>query len=162
MYLILTENIELVKLAEKHQEQVFDLGTSQPPFLSIINGIHKKDYFQDPQKHIEQVLFKLLTTVGIPAHLKGFKYISYGVTLLLNDDSYENFGITKRLYPEIAKHFKTLPSRIERDIRNAIKFSFKNGPHDLIQDILGISKGKATNSEFLIGIKNYLQIMYNL
>lgn len=166
MYAILTENIELVKLAETQNAQVFDLGNSDSLAFSSLNSMSNRVCSQDPEKRIEQELFKLLTNLGVPAHLKGFKYISYGITLLLNDTSYENLEITKRLYPDIAKQFNTLPPRVEKNIRKAIEVVFKKGSNELIQEIFGVSFGinkeRTTNSEFLIGIKNYLKIMCNL
>lgn len=166
MYAILTENVELVKLAETQNAQIFDLRNSNSLAFSSLNNMSNRAYSQDLEKRIEQELFKLLTSLGVSAHLKGFKYIYYGITLFLNDANYENLEITKRLYPDIAKQFNTLPTRVERNIRNAIEVVFKKGSNELIQEVFGVSFGinkeRTTNSEFLIGIKNYLQIMCNL
>lgn len=166
MYAILTENIELVKLAETQNAQIFDLGNFTPIASSMLYNTNNNSCFQESEKFREKEIFKLLINLGIPASLKGFKYIFHAIILLLDDDSYENSEITKRLYPDIAKYFNTTPASIERGARVAIEHVFEKGSNKLIHDVFGtsldINNGKTTNSEFIIGIKNYLKIMCNL
>lgn len=165
MYAILTEDINLIKLAESKNEKVVDLNTSSSLYLSILNSEKSNERFKAQEKNIEKELFKLLINLGIPSNIKGFRYISYAIIALLKDEKYETLGITKGLYPAVAKHFNTTPLRVERSIRTAIEHAFEKGSAKLMHDIFGKSldadKGKATNSEFIIGIKNYLTIIKN-
>lgn len=65
-----------------------------------------------------------------------------------------------RLYPEIAKKFKTTPSRVERAIRHAIEVAWNRGQIEMHDKIFGYTvnsnKGKPTNSEFIAMIADKL------
>ena len=67
-----------------------------------------------------------------------------------------------RLYPEIAKKFKTTPSRVERAIRHAIEVAWARGQADVVESIFGYTisaaKGKPTNSEFIAMIADKLRL----
>ena len=58
-------------------------------------------------------------------------------------------SVTKLLYPEIAKNFKTSDQRVERAICNAIEVAWKNREH--FKEFFGNStwKNRPTNSEFI-------------
>ena len=70
--------------------------------------------------------------------------------------------ITKQLYPDIAKKFKTTPSRVERAIRHAIEVAWARGEQGVVETIFGYtisaSKGKPTNSEFIAMIADKLRL----
>ena len=67
-----------------------------------------------------------------------------------------------RLYPEIAKKFKTTPSRVERAIRHAIEVAWSRGEQSSVERIFGYTisaaKGKPTNSEFIAMIADKLRL----
>ena len=99
--------------------------------------------------------------VGIPAHIKGYGYLRTAITY-----SYENSDyigqVTKTLYPEIARKYKTTGSRVERAIRHAIEVAWNRGNIDTIDEIFGYTissaKAKPTNSEFIAMISDYLNV----
>ena len=70
--------------------------------------------------------------------------------------------ITKQLYPDIAKKFKTTPSRVERAIRHAIEVAWARGEQAAVESIFGYTisaaKGKPTNSEFIAMIADKLRL----
>ena len=70
--------------------------------------------------------------------------------------------ITKQLYPDLAKKYKTTPSRVERSIRHAIEVAWNRGQIEIAQDIFGYTvnsnKGKPTNSEFIAMIADKLRL----
>ena len=70
--------------------------------------------------------------------------------------------ITKQLYPDIARKFKTTSSRVERAIRHAIEIAWGRGQLETVQNIFGytvnLSKGKPTNSEFIAMIADKLRL----
>ena len=94
----------------------------------------------------------ILHHIGVPANLKGYRYLRHGILLCI-DDSNEILGITKTLYPLIAKEFDTKSSCVERAIRNAIETAWERGNADVINDYFGYtinaSRGRPTNSEFI-------------
>ena len=71
-------------------------------------------------------------------------------------------GITKELYPELAKKFDTTVSRVERAIRHAIEVSWNRGDLDFMEEVFGhsvdIDKAKPTNSEFIVTVADKLRL----
>lgn len=107
---------------------------------------------------------KTLHELGVPSHIKGYQYIREGVTLVYDRPEIVG-GITKELYPEIAKKFDTTVSRVERAIRHAIEVSWNRGNWQLMEDIFGhsvdIDKAKPTNSEFIVTVADKLRLEFN-
>jgi two-component system response regulator (stage 0 sporulation protein A) len=70
--------------------------------------------------------------------------------------------ITKLLYPDLAKKYKTTPSRVERAIRHAIEVAWNRGQIETVESIFGYTvnsnKGKPTNSEFIAMIADKLRL----
>lgn len=98
----------------------------------------------------------LLRKMGIKPGLLGWKYINEAVNLVIEDPMTID-GITKILYPTIAKKFGTTPSRVERAIRHAIEVSFYRLPLCMVKDIFGntmecSSSTKPTNKEFIAAV----------
>lgn len=111
------------------------------------------------QKSITTILHEL----GVPSHIKGYQYIREGITLVYENPELVG-GITKELYPEIARKYETTVSRVERAIRHAIEVSWNRGDWDLMEEIFGhsvdIDKAKPTNSEFIVTVADKLRLEY--
>lgn len=125
--------------------------------VETISNVNKSE------ESLEKRLSDLLHEIGVPAHIKGYNYIRTGILLTFeNQDEYIG-QITKALYPEIAKKYKSTSSRVERAIRHAIEVAWNRGNIDLIDEIFGYSinaeKAKPTNSEFIVMIADYLSVM---
>ena len=107
---------------------------------------------------------KTLHELGVPSHIKGYQYIREGITLVYKKPEIIG-GITKELYPEIAKKFDSTVSRVERAIRHAIEVSWNRGNWDLMEEIFGhsvdIDKAKPTNSEFIVTIADKLRLEFS-
>lgn len=105
-----------------------------------------------------------LHELGVPSHIKGYQYIREGITLVYNNPEMIG-GITKELYPEIAKKYDSTVSRVERAIRHAIEVSWNRGNWDLMEEIFGhsvdIDKAKPTNSEFIVTIADKLRLEFS-
>ena len=71
-------------------------------------------------------------------------------------------SITKVLYPTVARHYNTTPSRVERAIRHAIEVAWDRGNPDVLNDLFGYtitsSKGKPTNSGFIAMIADKIRL----
>lgn len=108
----------------------------------------------------------LLNRLGVPAHIKGYKYIMEAIVLCQSNN---DIRMTKELYPILANKYNDTPSRVERAIRHAVETTF-NKPrinhsfYDFVNEVFGnsidLEKGKPTNSQFVKTIANYLN--YNL
>ena len=106
---------------------------------------------------------KILHELGMPSHIKGYLYIREGISIIYERPEVIG-GITKELYPDIAKKFGTTVSRVERAIRHAIEVSWNRGNWDLMEEIFGhsvdIDKAKPTNSEFIVTVADKLRLEF--
>ena len=105
----------------------------------------------------------LVRNLGVPAHIKGCRYMKYAILMAIEDCNRINY-ITKLLYPEIAKKCKTTTSSVERAIRHAIEVAWSRGKLDTLEALFGYTvsngKGKPTNSEFIALIADTIQLEY--
>ncbi len=101
---------------------------------------------------LEEKISEIFIAIGIPPHIKGYGYLREGIRLTIEKPNMIN-GITKELYPSIAKKFETTPSKVERAIRHAIEVAWNRGRIDAINAIFGariyLGTEKPTNSEFI-------------
>lgn len=98
------------------------------------------------------VISNKLTQIGIPVRLKGYRYIITAVKAVIrNEDALD--GITKILYPLIAKRHHSTPQRVEKAIRHAIEVAWKEDEEcdfkKAIQNLTGKNRQRPTNSEFI-------------
>ena len=111
--------------------------------------------------NLEIAITNILHELGVPSHIKGYQYIKQGI-IIVYERPFMVGGITKELYPEIAKIFNTTVSRVERSIRHAIEVSWNRGNWELMEEIFGhsvdIEKAKPTNSEFIVTVADKLRL----
>lgn len=114
---------------------------------------------------IESRITQIMRDVGVPAHIKGYQYMRDAVLLVIEDLELIS-SVTKRLYPELARRYKTTPSRVERAIRHAIEVAWTRGQVETIHDLFGYTintkKGKPTNSEFIAMVADKLRLEYKV
>lgn len=111
--------------------------------------------------NLEAKVTNIIHDVGVPAHIKGYQYLRDGIIMAVNDVEIIN-QITKQLYPDLAKKYKTTPSRVERAIRHAIEVAWNRGQIESMENIFGYTvnsnRGKPTNSEFIAMIADKLRL----
>lgn len=111
--------------------------------------------------NLQMSITKILHELGVPSHIKGYTYIREGISIIYEHPEVIG-GITKELYPMIARKFDTTMSRVERAIRHAIEVSWNRGDWDLMEEIFGhsvdIDKAKPTNSEFIVTVADKLRL----
>jgi len=114
--------------------------------------------------NLEKSITKVLHELGVPSHIKGYQYIRDGISMIYDKPGMIG-GITKELYPDIAKKYDTTVSRVERAIRHAIEVSWNRGNWDLMEEIFGhsvdIDKAKPTNSEFIVTVADKLRLEFH-
>lgn len=108
-----------------------------------------------------EYITEFMLDMGVPAHLKGYHYLR--TAILLAEEDMEVVGsVTKLLYPEIAKRFKTTEQKVERAIRNAIEVSWARGNADTFEDLFGYSfltgNSRPTNSEYIAQIADRMRL----
>ena len=136
---------------------------TKEPGQNFVRLTDKKDTDSKEKTKIdlESDITNIIHEIGVPAHIKGYMYLREAITMVYND--IELLGsITKVLYPDIAKHFKTTASRVERAIRHAIEVAWSRGNIDAISSLFGytvnVSKSKPTNSEFIAMVADRLRL----
>lgn len=99
--------------------------------------------------------------IGTPAHLDGYEYLRTSIMMAVEDAKVLN-GITKILYPTIAKKCSSTDSRVERSIRTAIEVTWCRGNKETVDKIFGYnvsaSNGRPTNSEFIAFIADHIRM----
>jgi len=149
----------------------FDLENLVAKIREIYSITYGNDKIVDTQKplrkekDIESTITSIMHDIGVPAHIKGYLYLREAISMVYND--IELLGsITKILYPEIAKKYKTTSSRVERAIRHAIEVAWNRGNIDSITELFGytvnVSKSKPTNSEFIAMVADKLRLQYKV
>jgi len=110
---------------------------------------------------LETLVTNVIHEIGVPAHIKGYKYVRDAIILAINDMSVIN-AVTKVLYPTVAKMYKSSSSKVERAIRHAIEVAWDRGDIEVLQSYFGYTisnaKGKPTNSEFIAMIADNLRL----
>ena len=101
---------------------------------------------------------RLLSRFGIPSHLKGYQYLKTALAICM-EDMEELDGITKKLYPAVARKHKTTGETVEHAVRHAIESAWKRGNQKEQKSLFGYcqSEGKRpTNSEFIARMADFL------
>lgn len=128
----------------------------------VLSVMEKEEDIID-ENNLHKDISNILHELGMPSHIKGYQYIRTGITLLFEHPETVG-GITKELYPELARRYKTTTSRVERAIRHAIEVSWNRGDWNTMTSMFGNSvdfdRAKPTNSEFIVTIADYLRLAY--
>lgn len=100
----------------------------------------------------EDMVTDMLRTIGVPAHIKGYRFLRDAILMVTDDPALIN-AVTKLLYPDIAHSHQTTASRVERAIRHAIEVAWDRGDIEILNFYFGSTvhslRGKPTNSEFI-------------
>ena len=145
---------ELVNRTETKVQNIINYSESKSSYVDINNQATKEEI-------LEIKVTNIIHEVGVPAHIKGYQYLRDGIIMVVNNIEVIN-QITKQLYPDLAKKYKTTPSRVERAIRHAIEVAWNRGQIETVESIFGYTvnsnKGKPTNSEFIAMIADKLRL----
>lgn len=113
----------------------------------------------DTTKISTKELHKMMLSIGVPPNISGYSYIVYALDLIMQDPSCIQC-ITKGLYLDVAKHFNTKPSQVERGMRHAIQSTWICGDRKLLDEIfkncIKPNKVTPTNTIFLARLYYYI------
>lgn len=117
----------------------------------------------DISADVNETVTDIIRKIGIPANLRGFHYLREAIILsVFNDAILES--VTKELYPTVASHFDTTSTRVERAIRHALTIAWERGNMEELNKFFGymhLSTTKATNSEFIATVADFIRTKYN-
>ena len=161
-YLVKPINMSLlIKRINQMSESIGDLFIKEAGSSNLKKSMLLRDSFTSNDLEID--ITNLIHEIGVPAHIKGYQYLRDAIIMSVGDMEMLN-SITKILYPTIAKHHQTTPSRVERAIRHAIEVAWSRGKMDTIEELFGYTvsngKGKPTNSEFIALISDKIRLEY--
>lgn len=113
---------------------------------------------EEPLRNLEGEISILLSRMGISASIKGYHFIRKAVLMAVEDPEVL-VGITKGLYPDIAKQYKTTGSKVERAIRHAIESGWKkNAPQVYFEAAGFLPSEKPTNGQFIAVLSEYFRL----
>lgn len=127
-------------------------------YAAIVSAVHKK---KNEKYDAEIIVTDVIQKIGIPANVKGYRYIRTAVLECIEDNNYLN-SVTKYLYPTVAEKHETTAPRVERAIRHAIYTAWQKGNPDAISSIFGYTISnfnQPTNSEFISLITDKVRLL---
>lgn len=108
----------------------------------------------------ENIITSTICAIGIPANLKGYSFLRTSINIAINTPEIIH-SATSTLYPTIAKQYNTTPSRVERNIRNAIEIAWSRGDKKILSQLFGtnlvFTNPRPTNTEFIAMIADKLR-----
>jgi two-component system, response regulator, stage 0 sporulation protein A len=140
---VVSELIQEIQFLRKEVSELKSITLGQKEVVEVDLPVIEK-----PALTSDQLEFKtsaMLTSFNIPKQLCGYIFLREDVLMV-----YGNFdlrqGITKQLYPNIAKKYNSTPSKVERGMRHAIESSWYKS-HKPFLELFG--HDKPTNSQFV-------------
>lgn len=113
------------------------------------------------ENRLEVEIDRRISEAGIPHHIKGYRYLNTAINLCIQDMDKLN-GITKDLYPSIAREHNTTSSRVERAIRHAIEVACSRAVPDdnneMYQYLITPDGHRPTNSEFIAFLSDRIRL----
>ena len=104
-----------------------------------------------------------LMRFGINSHLNGYTYLLEGIYRVL-DDRGSLQGVTKILYPDLAKQFGTTPQCVERSIRTAVNKGWRTVSAEsrraYFGDIFDGFTHTPTNTRFITAIADFIDLSF--
>lgn len=113
---------------------------------------------QHQMSALEVDISAILSRMGIPASIKGYHFIRRAVFMAVENREVM-VGITKGLYPDIARMYHTTASKVERAIRHAVEHAWKKNGRQVYFEISGyFMTEKPTNGQFIAILAEYFRM----
>lgn len=113
---------------------------------------------------LQQQITKMIHDIGVPANIKGNRYLREAIKLAVEDLDRIN-NMTECIYKPIALADNSTPKRVRTAITRAIEIAWDRGDLDTLQRFFGYTvsntKGKPTNSEFIALLADKLSLRMN-
>lgn len=100
-------------------------------------------------------IYGIIRKLGVTSNYKGYFYLADAIQLAMNSQDVP-IKITKDIYPNLAKKYKTTTMNIEHNIRTVINLCWETNRNGMVE-IAGYPLNyKPTNSEFIDMAAYYL------
>ena len=108
------------------------------------------------ETEVAKELRDLFIDIGVNYRSKGFRYLITACTEAVFNPHMLDSGITKQLYPDLAKFYNTTYGSVERCMRSSIEnIEFSDNPKTV--EIFGKVQ-KVTNGGFISAVSDYIRI----
>ncbi len=134
-----------------------------------ISRTEKEDRQQQVSLRLRSLVAEILTQIKFSLKASGTMYLIDGILYLLSwKEEAHRLGMTKEIYPHIARRYDVSPVSVERNIRQAIETAWSKMPYDYAIKHYPFSYtsrlGRPTNQEFLFAVvrmirKNYAEYL---
>ena len=142
---LMIEPINIEDLIEKIENSQKRTKTKKKTETRVLDGL--LSYME-----LEIIVTNMMNEAGVPTVMSGYQHLREAIIIVAMEPEYLN-SITGKLYPYVAKKFKTSAVNIERSIRHAVEATWTKGNMEFLQEIFGYTisaeKGKTTNTEFI-------------
>ena len=107
----------------------------------------------------ETEIAEALINFGVMPHLQGYRYLREAIRRTIeNSDALS--GVTKVLYPELAKTYNTTPKCVERSMRSALEAAWVHGDaarrNGYFGEMTTLLNRRPTNSAFISMITEFI------
>ena len=113
------------------------------------------------ENDLEILTTDVIRQLGIPAHLKGYRYLRYALILCVENSEMIS-SVTKLLYPAVAAKFETTSCCVNSSIRQAVAIAWNKGNREILSRYLGgnvfTRETKPTNAEFIASVSETLRL----
>ncbi len=150
---LLLERIhQLVEGDNREMQESIGSSTKEEAAIYVMEGSYH---------NLEADISATLSRMGISASIKGYHFIRRAIMMAVDNEEVL-IGITKGLYPDIGKLFKTSASKVERAIRHAIESAWKKNGQQVYFEVVGyLTPDKPTNGQFIAALTEYFRIRQN-
>ena len=146
---------------EKLKESIMEVLQELDMIPSNLVSDMEEETQEVPEKSLEVRVSNVLHELGVPSHIRGYRYLRTAIIMVVEDVDLLN-NITKGLYTSIAKVEDTTGSRVERAMRHAIETSWHRANYELTNKIfkytIKYEKSKPCNSEYIAIIADNLRL----
>lgn len=140
-------------------ERMYQLLEVEP--MQSGRPIREEKALQSEEERLHQLeteISILLSRMGISASIRGYHFVRRAVIMVVEDPGALT-GITKGLYPDIGKLYKTNAGKVERAIRHAIESAWKKNGPQVYYEVAGyLPPEKPTNGQFIAVLSEYFRM----
>lgn len=139
-------------------ERIHQLLDFEPEIKEIDNQEDEGVDYRVSCQNLEYEISKFLNRMGISASIKGYHFIRQAILITVRDEE-ALIGITKGLYPDIAKTYNTTANKVERAIRHAIESAWRKGGKMVYFEAVDyMAEEKPTNGQFIGAMTQYFRL----
>ena len=112
---------------------------------------------------LQQQITKMIHDIGVPANIKGYRYLREAIKLAAEDMDRIN-NMTECIYKPVALADGSTPKRVQNAIMRAIDIAWDRGDLSTLQSYFGYTvsntRGMPTNSECIAILADKIQLSY--